>query len=144
VNLLDYLEYETARNKTRRRCRWLAEVFAMIDIAAWICHDESRRAGWYHNLDGSPKNRNVPEMLCLVHSEISEALEGYRKGQMDKHLPHRSAIEVELADALIRIFDLAEHLDLSLGEAMAEKLLYNRTRTDHKPAARGAVGGKAF
>ena len=52
------------------------------------------------------KDRNVGELLCLIHSEISEAMEGARKDLMDTHLTHRSMMEVELADAIIRILRL--------------------------------------
>lgn len=82
--------------------------------------------------------------LCLIHSEISEAMEGARKGLQDDHLPHRSMIEVELADALIRIFDLGGALGLDLGGALVEKLNYNQNRADHKLANRAAEGGKKF
>jgi NTP pyrophosphatase (non-canonical NTP hydrolase) len=100
---------------------------------------------WWHDLEtGEKLDRNVGEMLCLVHSEISEALEGYRKNQMDSHLPHRKAIEVELADALIRIFDLGAGLGLDLGGAYEEKMAYNAVRADHKREARLADGGKKF
>ena len=68
----------------------------------------------------------------------------YRKRLMDDHLPHRKMVEVELADAVIRIADLAEYLDLDLGGAVMEKLEYNRTRADHKPENRAKAGGKAF
>ena len=83
-------------------------------------------------------------MLALVHSEISEALEGYRKGLMDDHLPHRHMCEVELADAMIRIADLAGYLDMDLGGAVMEKLAYNRIRADPRPENRAKDGGKAF
>jgi len=86
----------------------------------------------------------VAEKLCLIHSEVSEAMEGYRKGLMDDHLPHRPMIEVELADAVIRIADLAGALGLDLGGAIAEKLQYNQARADHKPENRAKEGGKAF
>jgi hypothetical protein len=109
------------------------------------CHNASKEAGWYSNLDtNQPLERNVPEMLCLIHSEISEALEGYRKNLMDDKLPHRKMIEVELADALIRIADLAGYLNLDLGGAYVEKLLYNETRADHKLENRAQEGGKKF
>jgi NTP pyrophosphatase (non-canonical NTP hydrolase) len=86
----------------------------------------------------------VSQKLCLMHSEISEAMEGHRKGQMDDHLPHRPMIEVELADAVIRIADLAGAMGLDLGGAIAEKLAYNAQRADHKPEARAAAGGKTY
>lgn len=52
--------------------------------------------------------------------------------------------EVELADAVIRIFDLAGAYGMDLGGAIAEKLAYNAHRADHKPEARAAAGGKAY
>ena len=65
-------------------------------------------------------------MLCLIHSEISEAMEGHRKNLMDDKIPHRSMLEVELADALIRICDMAGGLGLDLEGAVLEKLEYNQ------------------
>jgi NTP pyrophosphatase (non-canonical NTP hydrolase) len=86
----------------------------------------------------------VPLKLCLVHSEISEAMEGHRKNLPDAHLPHRPMIEVELADALIRIFDLAGFLGLDLEGAVEEKMDYNKSRKDHKIEAREVEGGKRY
>lgn len=112
-------------------------------ISGWIynCHEASKQGGWWDGL-----NANDPYVfatkLALVHSEISEALEGGRKGKMDDHLPYRKAEEVELADALIRIFDLAGARGLDLEGAMVEKMTYNAQRADHKPENRAAVGGK--
>ena len=63
---------------------------------------------------------------------------------MDDKLPHRSMIEVELADAVIRIADLAGALNLDLGGAVQEKLEFNRHRPDHKLENRIAEGGKAY
>lgn len=109
------------------------------------CHGRAVAAGWYKDpKTGKRLTRNVGEQLALVHSEISEALEGHRKNKQDDHLPHRKAIEVELADALIRICDLAGYLGLDLGAAYAEKLEYNARRADHKLENRAAAGGKAF
>lgn len=108
------------------------------------CHGLAVESGWWSSLDGKAVDRNIGELLCLVHSEISEAMEGYRKNQMDDHLPHREMIEVELADAVVRIFDLAGGLGLDLGGALAEKLEYNTRRADHKIENRAKEGGKKF
>lgn len=108
-------------------------------------HGRAVKGGWYTNLmTGEPKERNVAEMLCLIHSEISEAMEGHRKNLMDDKLPHRKAVEVELADALIRIGDLAGYLKLDLGGAVVEKMEYNANRADHKIENRKTDGGKSY
>ena len=124
-------------------------------------HSASSAAGWWTHLatgldlvqvlndpaDEFQKllaNALVGQKLCLTHSEVSEAMEGHRKGLMDDKLPHRPMIEVELADAVIRIADLAGALRLDLGGAIAEKMAYNATRADHKPENRAKEGGKAY
>lgn len=118
---------------------------AAINLFAADCHAASRKAGWYTDPEtGFALERNVPEMLCLIHSEISEAMEGYRKDLPDDKLTHRRMIEVELADAMIRIGDLATYLGCDLGGAIVEKMAFNATREDHKLEARKAAGGKAF
>lgn len=111
------------------------------------CYGASYKAGWWTDpATGDHINAVslVPTKLCLIHSEISEALEGARKDKMDDHLPHRKSIEVELADAVIRICDLAGALGLDLGRALVEKMRYNAQRADHKMSNRAASGGKKF
>ena len=83
-------------------------------------------------------------MLCLVHPEISEAMEGHRKNLMDDKLPHRSMLEVELADAVIRICDMCGGFGLDLEGAIYEKLEYNKNRADHKIENRLSENGKKF
>jgi len=112
-----------------------------------ICHSASVSAGWWTNRDGTSFKDNplaFSNKLCLIHSEISEAMEADRKGLMDDKLPHRSGVEVELADAVIRIFDLAGAYSLDLGSAIAEKMAFNAIRLDHKPENRAATGGKTY
>ena len=70
----------------------------------------------------------IAQMLALINSEISEALEADRKDLMDDKLPNRLGLEVELADAFIRICDMAVGLSMDLGGAVEEKLAYNTTR----------------
>ena len=86
----------------------------------------------------------VAEKLVLIHSEVSEAMEGARKNLKDDKLPHRRGVEVELADAVIRILDLAGALQLDLAGAIQEKLMYNSTREDHRIENRMKDNGKAF
>lgn len=71
---------------------------------------------------------NKAEKLALIHSEISECLEGVRKNAMDDKLPHRKMEAVELADAIIRIMDYDVGFGLNVAEALREKMTYNKTR----------------
>lgn len=109
----------------------------------WAIHDQSKRAGWWSEEDNE-NPYTVPLKLSLIHSEISEALEGHRKDLMDDKLGHRKAIEVELADAVIRICDLAGYLKLDLEGAIYEKLEYNKKREDHKLENRAKEHGKKY
>lgn len=106
-----------------------------------ICHTLAKESGWW---EGQADYAQLGTKIALIHSEVSEALEGLRKGNMDTHLPDRQAIEVELADAMIRIMDLAGALQLDLAGAIVEKLAYNQQRADHKKENRDAEGGKKF
>lgn len=104
-------------------------------------------AGWWNFANGVDIKSNpyaFSNKLALVHSELSEALEADRKGLMDDKLTHRDGREVELADAVIRIFDLAGAYNMDLGGAIVEKLVYNQTRQDHKKINRQAIGGKSY
>lgn len=101
-------------------------------------HQQNKDMGWWD------KPREIGTLLCLVHSEISEAMEGARKNLMDDHLPHRSMLEVELADAMIRIMDIAGANGLDLVGAIVEKVEYNAARADHQPGARAETYGKKF
>lgn len=100
---------------------------------------------WWLDLDtGKRVNRNVGELLMLAVSELAEALEGHRKNLPDDKLAHRKMLEVELADAIIRILDMAAGLNLDIAGAVIEKLRYNAKRHDHTPEGRKADGGKRY
>lgn len=126
-----------------------------------VCHNASVAAGWWtHHATGFDLRQVINEpvgpveqllggalvaqKLALCHSELSEGLEGRRKGKMDDHLPQYPMIAVELADCIIRAFDLGGALRFNLGEVIAAKLAYNAQRADHKPENRAKDGGKAY
>lgn len=110
---------------------------------AKMCHIAN--AKWWQDIDtGEPLKRNKGELLMLMVSEIAEAMEGERKDIMDDKLPHRKMAEVELADALIRIFDYSYAFGYDLQGAFEEKMRFNAVREDHKHEARKIAGGKQF
>ena len=75
------------------------------------------------------KARNDGELLALVHSEISEALEAIRKGNPEStKIPGFSNFVEELADAVIRICDFTGSKNLDLGGAILAKMQYNSAR----------------
>lgn len=110
---------------------------------AAIAHKDNDQ-WWRDPRTGELIQRNKGELLMLIVSEISEAMEGERKDLMDDKLPHRRMAEVELADALQRIFDYAGAFGYDLEGAWQEKRAYNSHREDHKAEARLRAGGKQW
>ena len=112
------------------------------------CHGPAKVAGWWTDTKTGEPTTNNPmlfaQKLMLTVSELAEAMEGDRKNLMDDKLPHRSMREVELADAVIRIFDMAGGFNLDVAGAIVEKLAFNAIRPDHKVANRLAEGGKTY
>lgn len=116
---------------------------ALINDLAATVHEANKK--WWVDLEtGEKLNRNVGEMLMLITSELAEAMEGHRKNLMDDKLPHRPMLEVELADALIRLLDLSYGLGLDLGGAYQEKMAYNSVRVDHTIEHRKSANGKKY
>lgn len=96
------------------------------------------------DLNIAPEKVILATKLALLHSEISEAFGGLSTDAMDKHLPHRTEVEVEMADALIRLLDFTGRLGFDLQATIKEKQAYNKVRADHQGENRNSVGGKQF
>lgn len=124
-------------------------ISAFLDELAVAVHDENIAAGWWTDpATGAQLDRNMGELLCLVHSEISEGMEGYRKRLADDKLPQYPMLNVELGDAVIRILDIMGSRmrmgEVGLGEVVEAKRAFNRVREDHQKEARLKANGKRF
>jgi NTP pyrophosphatase (non-canonical NTP hydrolase) len=92
----------------------MTNCFNISKIAEEI-HKNAKAHGWWDC------KRSIPELLCLIHSEVSEALEAYRKMDWDN-------LAEELADIIIRVFDMAESLDIEIEKEILRKHEINKKR----------------
>lgn len=101
---------------------------------------EAYRNSAEHGFHDDFPESNTPLRLMLIVSELSEALEEHRAGTpmlyfSDKGKPE--GVAPEIADAVIRLGDLAETLGIDLQREVVRKMNYNRTRPFKH-------GGKAY
>ena len=120
----------------------------LIGQLTQAAHENAKAKGFY----GVPFN--VAEKLALIHSEISEVLEEFRDGAEPASIRYEcelgkaecpdkacrlceqgipAGIPIELADVVIRVFDLAGYYGIDLGRAIVQKMLYNQ----HRPIRHG-------
>ena len=121
----------------------LVDVPFQINRLAHIIHEFNQK-WWFDLYTGEKLERNDGELIALMHSELSEGLEGVRKNKMDDHCPQHPNVTVEMADCIIRILDYCAGKGLNVGQALVDKCAYNLIRADHSHEHRKAEGGKKF
>lgn len=89
----------------------------MINELVKTCHNIAKDKGFWES------SHNIPEKLMLIVTELSEAMEELRKVNYNEQ-----KFTEELADAIIRIFDLAGFMDLDLEGSVLKKIEKNKNR----------------
>lgn len=108
-------------------------VFVSIvnDVAKHVCEVSRSHGFWRTPASEEDNQAQLAQKVALIHSEVSEFLELLRHNAVyipDKHCLDQSAGAVELADVVIRVFDLAHSLGLDIGGAIEAKVKYNESR----------------
>jgi len=99
------------------------QIVSAVNSISQDVHGLAMQKGWWDN------PRNDGELLMLIVTELAESCEALRHGNPpDDKIPEFSGAEAELADACIRIFDMAAARGYRLGEAIIAKHKFNATR----------------
>lgn len=119
------IEHEEGENPTVIETDFIGSIKTGVIPTPKEVHEVAKKKGWYTPDGGMSTNFRVVIDLALIHSEVSEAMEiartGYCKGN--------STLATELADIVLRTFDLAGFLKFDdFADVIRQKHEYNKTR----------------
>lgn len=109
------------------------------------CGQAAKENGWhddYVTVDPARRGEYITTKVMLIVSELAEAVEELRSGHSPTEVYYGEGgkpegFPVELADAIIRAYDLAEMIGIELDPVIEEKVEFNKSR--------GRMhGGKSF
>lgn len=86
-----------------------------INEYSQLCHDTAKKKGFWDD------PRNVGEMLMLIVTELSEAMEAYRTKDTE-------GFNEEIADTFIRLFDLCGGMNIDIEKEIKKKMEANKNR----------------
>ena len=98
----------------------------ILDALSKACHTISKSKGFYDGEKGEPSNAEVAKRLMLIVTEVSEACEAHRKENYG--LLEKDTFEDEIADILIRVFDLCGWMNIDIGKQVKWKMEHNSNR----------------
>ena len=132
--------YGLIRDRTTPNAGFLSDKKSLTEWQREI-HELAVDKGWWPSVD-TITTPVIVEKLCLIHSEVSEALEEIRNEGAFLNLEYDNdgkpvGFPIELADAIIRILDLCGALNIDIERAIRAKHEYNKTRSHRH-------GGKAL
>lgn len=119
----DLAKPETLRTSELQADQGQVEFISAFNQLADEVHQNAKAHGFWET------DRNDGEMICLMHSELSEAHEAIRHGNPpDDKVPEFLGTEAELADVIIRIMDMAHARKWRVAEALIAKMEMNKSR----------------
>ena len=78
-------------------------------------YENAVKHGWYDD------QADIPTLLCMVHAEVSEALEAHCNHDLDNFAE-------ELADIVIMVFSMSGELGIDIEKEITQKNQFNKKR----------------
>lgn len=126
----EHKSWESAPNRRSNPIDW--ETFRRIGGSiARAVHSTAEEHG-FHKVGNPPRRRSPIEATALIHEEVAEITRAFRSivPKFSEHIPDFYESEEELADVIIRSFELAVN-DMDIDRvilAMQAKVEYNKGR----------------